>query len=114
MRHTAFLSLIGAAALAAPVEALAQPLEGNPSSGRQVAIEICSGCHQIDADMSSKGAYPPSFEDIAKLPSTTALSLQVFLRSSHITMPNLLIFAPDIDDLIVYILSLKQQTAPSR
>ena len=115
MRHTAFLSLIGAAALAAPVEALTQPLVGNSHSlGRQVAIEICSGCHQIDADMSSKGAYPPSFEDIAKLPSTTALSLQVFLRSSHVTMQNLLIFAPDIDDLIVYILSLKQQTAPSR
>jgi mono/diheme cytochrome c family protein len=114
MRHTAFRSLFIAAALAVPIEALAQPLEGNLSSGRQLAIEICSGCHQVDADISSKGAYPPSLEDIAKLPSTTALSLRAFLRSSHITMPNLLIFAPDIDDLIVYILSLKQQTAPSR
>ena len=114
MRHTTFLRVLFAAALAVPIEALAQPLEGNLSSGRQVAIEICSGCHQVDADISCKGAYPPSFEDIAKLPSTTALSLRAFLRSSHITMPNLLIFAPDIDDLIVYILSLKQQTGPSR
>ena len=114
MRHTTILRVLFVAALAVPIEALAQPLEGNLSSGRQLAVEICSGCHQVDTDMSSKGAYPPSFEDIAKLPSTTALSLRAFLRSNHITMPNLLIFAPDIDDLIVYILSLKQQTGPSR
>jgi len=114
MRCTAFLSLFIAAALAVPVGALSQPLEGDASSGRQVAIEACSACHHIDADISSKGAFPPSFEDIAKLPSTTELSLRAFLRSSHVTMPNLLIFAPDIDDLIVYILSLKPQSGSSR
>jgi len=48
------------------------------------------------------------------MPSTTALSLKVFLRSSHNKMPNLIISDPDTDDLIAYILSLKEPFAPIR
>ena len=53
MRHAAFLSLVVAAALAGPVEALAQ--SGNSHSlGRQVAIELCSSCHRV-----TEGTAPP-------------------------------------------------------
>ena len=45
------------------------------------------------------------------MPSTTALSLMVFLRSNHQAMPNLII---DTDDLIAYILALKQPSARDR
>jgi len=48
------------------------------------------------------------------MPSTTALSLKVFLRPSHNKMPNLIISDPDTDDLIAYILSLKEPFAPIR
>ena len=56
----------------------------------------------------------PTFLDVANMASTTALSLKVFLRTSHKEMPNLLISETDSDDLIAYILSLKEPSAPKR
>jgi hypothetical protein len=52
---------------------------------------------------------PPSFQSVADLPSTTGLSLNVFLHSNHKNMPNLILSRADSDDVIAYILSLKQQ-----
>ena len=45
---------------------------------------------------------------IATTQGTTALSLNVFLRSSHKTMPNLMMERREADDLVAYILSLKR------
>jgi mono/diheme cytochrome c family protein len=108
MRHAAFLSLFIAAALAVPVEALAQPANSH-SMGRQVAIELCSSCHRVTEGPGLPGQSVASFFAIANLPSTTALSLKVFLRSNHKGMPNLIVSEPDSDKLIDYILSLKRQ-----
>lgn len=108
MRTTAFLSLVIAAALAAPVEARAQP-ENRHSLGRQVAIELCSSCHRVTEGQRPPGQDIASFFAIANLPSTTALSLKVFLRSNHKGMPNLIVSESDTDKLIDYILSLKRR-----
>jgi len=97
-----------AVTLAVQFPALAQPL-GSPSSGRQVATTICGSCHNISATMLSRKEVPPSFDDIANLPSTTALSLKVFLRSNHRQMPNLIFSDAEADDVITFILSLKQK-----
>ena len=97
--------------LALPLAAAAQPVAGNPAAGRRTAGALCVSCHQIDE--TGRGG-PPSFVDIALLPSTTALSLKVFLRSNHQDMPNLIIPANETDDLIAFILSLKQPLAPGR
>lgn len=94
-------------ALALPVSALGQPLTGSPSSGRQIATGTCAACHQVVAGGPTRLGAAPSFVDIAGMPSTTALSLKVFLRSSHRTMPNLIISDADTDDVIAYILSLR-------
>jgi mono/diheme cytochrome c family protein len=87
--------LLVGAALALPVSALGQPLAGDPSSGRQMATTIWASCHQVGGKNGSSGppsvSGPPSFVDIANMPSTTALSLRVFLRSSHRNMPNLIV-----------------------
>lgn len=107
MRHTALLSLFIAAALAVPVEALAQPAKRH-SLGRQVAIELCSSCHRVTEGQPRSRQNVASFFAIANLPSTTALSLKVFLRSNHKGMPNLIISESDSDELIDYILSLKR------
>ena len=56
----------------------------------------------------------PSFLDVANMPSTTALSLKVFLRTSHKEMPNLIISETDTDDLIAYILNLKEPSTRKR
>jgi hypothetical protein len=47
------------------------------------------------------------------MPSTTALSLKVFLRSNHNGMPNLIIPDSETDDLIAYILDLKHRLLPT-
>jgi mono/diheme cytochrome c family protein len=99
---------ITAATLVALFPALAQTF-GNPSSGRQIATKVCSSCHYVFATKQSKTEVPPSFEDIANLPSTTALSLKVFLRSNHKRMPNLILSDAEADDVIAYILSLKRR-----
>jgi mono/diheme cytochrome c family protein len=104
--------LLIAASLAVPTSALAQSLAGNPLLGRQVATTICASCHQVvSEEKPTRPQSPPSFLDIAKTASTTALSLKVFLRSNHMEMPNLIISNSDTDDVIAYILSLKEPPA---
>jgi mono/diheme cytochrome c family protein len=108
MRHIAFLSLVIAGALAVPAEARAQP-DNRHSLGRQVALELCSSCHRVTEGQLRPDGGAASFFAIANLPSTTALSLKVFLRSNHKGMPNLIVSEPDSDQLIDYILSLKRR-----
>ena len=101
---------IAAVTLVTQFPILAQPVERDSiSSGRQIAAKICGNCHEISPTMSSKTAVGPGFDDIANLPSTTALSLKVFLRSSHKRMRNLILSGADSDDVIAYILSLKRR-----
>jgi mono/diheme cytochrome c family protein len=95
---------------AVPVSALAQQPEGNPLTGRRTAAALCAPCHQVGGTRNG----PPSFLDVASMSSTTALSLRVFLRSNHREMPNLMVSETDTNDLIAYILGLKQSPAPRR
>ena len=82
--------------------ALSQDL-GDPDTGERLAALNCAQCHgAIDAP---GGA--PAFRTIAAMPSTTAESLNVFLQTSHATMPNLILSPADRNDLIAYILSLR-------
>ena len=97
--------------LTLPLSATAQAIGGNPLIGRQTATTLCVPCHQIGENHRDG---PPSFVDIANMPSTTALSLKVFLRSNHKGMPNLIIPDSETNDLIAYILALKQPSAPNR
>jgi len=108
MRHIAFLSVVIAGAWAVPAAALAQP-DNRHSLGRQVAMELCSSCHRVAEGQHRSGRGVASFFAIANLPSTTALSLKVFLRSNHKGMPNLIVSESDTDRLIDYILSLKRR-----
>jgi cytochrome c553 len=94
----------------AQFQILAQPLEsGSISPRREVAITICGNCHEVDHTMPPRTAVGPKFPDIANQPSTTALSLKVFLRSNHNRMPNFIISESATDNVIAYILSLKQK-----
>jgi mono/diheme cytochrome c family protein len=116
MHSIRFLPVVAAASLAAQFPALAEPIKGDPMSGREIATKQCSSCHHVlprlfpdtnDSPSVDKDG-PPSFQSIADLPSTTGLSLNVFLHSNHKNMPNLVLSHADSDDLIAYILSLKK------
>ncbi len=76
---------------------------GDPAAGKQLAEATCLGCH--GAQNASHKAL--AFSAIAAMPSTTAQSLDVFLRTSHPTKPDLILSGTDRGDLIAYILSLR-------
>jgi len=77
-----------------------------PADGRKIAQLQCASCHDIGAGPAGGRHEGPSFADIAKMPSTTELSLKVFLRSSHRNMPNLVLSADEVDALAAWILEL--------
>jgi mono/diheme cytochrome c family protein len=108
MRRNLIVSFSITLGLAALGLILAEPSEsGSISSGHHIAITICGNCHE-DPTSSQKTAIGPTLEDIANLPSTTALSLKEFLGSRHKKrMPDFLLSRADTEDVIAYILSLK-------
>jgi mono/diheme cytochrome c family protein len=101
-----------------PILSNAQPVEGDLTSGKQIAVTICSSsCHRVQSMLipergdssTSDQDGPSSFQSIANLPSSTGLSLHVFLHSNHKNMPNLILSKAEAGDTIAYILSLKKQ-----
>ncbi len=98
--------------IAAALAALAQDLPGNIASGRHTAESWCTRCHQIYLDELTPFSYPPNFVEIANMPSTTALAINVFLRTSHDVMPNYRLSREEIDDIVVFIMSLKDKKMP--
>ena len=88
-------------------QALAQPI-GDPAAGRRLAEAWCSECHAIIRTPSGAPRQGPDFIDVARRPSTTTLSLNVFLRSSHDKMPNFILQRGEADDLVAYILCLTE------
>ena len=90
----------------------AQVMPGDPVTGQRFAMRVCAECHMVAVGQS--GLYRPDappFPDLAEMPSTTALSLRVFLQTPHAkrSMPDLVLTETQMDDVIAYILSLRQQ-----
>jgi cytochrome c len=94
-----------------PPEAKAEDIPGDVTSGRILAGKLCAKCHDVRSN-SDISPLPdaPSFQEIADTPSTTQLSLRVFLQTPHRLMPDLRLTAEERDDAISYILSLKRKT----
>lgn len=78
------------------------------SNGRRLAEAWCSECHSFGAGSPRKSDRAPDFASVANRTSTTELSLKVFLRSTHPSMPNIIIAPEQADDLVQFILSLKR------
>jgi mono/diheme cytochrome c family protein len=78
------------------------------AEGQALARRVCGQCHLVEkGQAASRASDAPGFQAVANRPSTTALSLRVFLRTPHPSMPNLILSEAESDDLIAYILSLK-------
>jgi len=88
--------------------AYAQTLPGDPANGRALAQRDCAGCHLVSDRQTGPAADGvPSFAAVARMPSTTELSLRAFLRTPHPPMPDLALSRRDMDDVVSYILSLR-------
>lgn len=78
------------------------------SAGRRLAEAWCRECHAFETGDAGTMGRAPDFVRIANRTSTTELSLKVFLRTNHRSMPNLIIAPNEADDLAQFILSLKR------
>ncbi len=102
---TGLAALTAALGLASPTRAQSF----DPSIGRHLAETTCAACHPINADPAKPKAAAPSFVDIARMPSTTELSIKVFLRTPHPTMPNFILSPEEIDSVAAYIVGLAKK-----
>ena len=75
---------------------------------KQLAERWCSSCHVLGpASSSGTSNGAPTFAGIARMSSTTPLSLRAFLQTPHARMPDLHLSQDEIDDVAAYILSLR-------
>jgi mono/diheme cytochrome c family protein len=102
-------AVLGLASVAAHAQGSAR--DGDMHTGRSFALQTCTPCHVVSAQQLAppRFAVAPSFQSIANLPSTTALSLQTFLVTPHPSMPNLMLSADEVGNVVAYILSLKKK-----
>jgi mono/diheme cytochrome c family protein len=83
---------------------------GNPSQGLRIARAVCAECHLVDkVPGQSPNLAAPTFEHIAKIPGMSSAALTAALRTSHETMPNVIIKGSDLSDVIAYVLSLNER-----
>ncbi|MBQ0822849.1 hypothetical protein KBI52_21920 [Microvirga sp. HBU67558] len=59
--------------------------------------------------MDSPRRQAPPFERIAQVPGMTTTALTVALRTSHETMPNIMLEPKDLRDVTAYITSLRNR-----
>ncbi|MGB9044101.1 MAG: c-type cytochrome, partial [Pseudolabrys sp.] len=73
-----------------------------------IARERCAECHlSVKEKGRTTNEKAPTFARIANTPGMTAAALRAALNTSHSTMPNLVIKDDDADNIIAYILSLR-------
>jgi mono/diheme cytochrome c family protein len=112
----ALLSLL----LAAPPPAIAQPAgpataqaaarQERLDQGRRVAETWCANCHVIGPGARGPaGDAAPPFQAIARMPSTTQMSLRVFLQTPHARMPDYRLSQAELDGVVEWILALKER-----
>lgn len=99
--------IVVSAAFLLPASAFAVEL-GSPQQGYAYAQSACAECHEVEAGASfSPNPDAPSFQEVADSSGMTARALAVWFRTSHPTMPNLIIPEDDMDNVIAYIMSLR-------
>ena len=86
----------------------AEAQTGDPEAGAAYAKQVCAKCHATDRTGLSPEPTAPPFKDVANTPGMTGTALRVWLSTSHPTMPNIIVEPADMDNVIAYILSLKE------
>jgi cytochrome c len=107
--RTAFALLLPALALGAWAAAAAGP-HVESDGGHDLARAWCTSCHAVEPGV-LVGPYAdvPSFTAVARQPSTTASALVAFLSTPHGDMPDVKLTAQQLNDVVTYILSLRER-----
>ena len=93
--HKAFLLF----AMRAPI--MAQVRTPMASEAGRIALRRCAHCHAVtpNAPPPTGDAAPP-FAAVAAMPSTTEMSLRVFLGTPHVDMPDYQLSRTETDGLV--------------
>ena len=82
--------------------------QGNPQAGLAEARQVCSECHAIQkGQVRSPNSKSPTFVELATAPGMTATALLVALTTPHAGMPMFILTTERRENVIAYILSLK-------
>lgn len=102
-------TLVSASVFLLVASVSAKAASADPAIGANLAQTECAACHAVGRDADAKSPEPraPRFVDVAKMPSTTELSVKVFLRSTHKNMPNIILSDEEVDSIASYILGLR-------
>ncbi len=111
MKHAIAALNVTALALALSLApARAQPPGGDPQQGHALATTWCSSCHVVGPEQQHAGNDAvPSFAAVARMRSTTTMSLRAFLHTPHPPMPDLQLSHTEVEDIATYILSLRNK-----
>jgi mono/diheme cytochrome c family protein len=83
---------------------------GDKSKGREFAQAVCAECHAVvPAETASPRTDAATFKAIANTPGMTELAIAVWLKTPHKKMPNLIISKDDLENVIAYIVSLREK-----
>ena len=109
-RPTHALMVVACLLVACAANGQTPDLQGDPAKGRAFALGNCTACHEVESRRAARPILPdaPPFIAIANANGTTAISLRVFLNSSHKSMPNFILSPEQQDNVISYILSLRR------
>lgn len=81
---------------------------GDREKGRKLAESVCAECHAIDRlDVASPNPSAPAFQELARTPGMTGIALTAALLTAHREMPHLVLPVDQREDIIAYILSLR-------
>jgi mono/diheme cytochrome c family protein len=93
----------------AAISTLAAQTTGDSERGREATERACMSCHAA-----SRSGPPgltdlaPDFTSLAALPSTTPVSLHLFLQTPHQRLPSNILSPREINDVVAYIMSLRR------
>ncbi len=109
-RDKIFLAVGIATALAYSLPLSAQEI-GDAHHGHIFASRYCAECHAVEPGApSSPNPAAPSFTSVAETSGMNGRALAAWLDSSHPTMPNFVLRSNDRNDVVAYIMSLKELT----
>lgn len=102
-----WLSILSLTMSLAALSNVAAEESGDPPVGALYARKYCAKCHAIGDENASPKHTAPRFKDVANTAGTTANSLRAWLKTTHPTMPNILLEPSDMSNVVAYILSLR-------
>ena len=89
------------------VKATAQE-QGVPEQGLAYAERVCAECHLVHP-VSGLSPRPgaKTFKEIANTPGMSAMAIGAWMQSEHEDMPHIVPEPSELNDLIAYLVSLK-------